>query len=77
MDDRKLGLPMVVADEMEADWKRVKVEQALVETLADYGFCSREIAVEVGDGCARVSAAEEGVVMVGTRSDAGAGASGA
>lgn len=36
----------------------LRVEAALVETLADYGFCSREISKEVSDACKQVTAAE-------------------
>ena len=36
----------------------LKVEAALVETLADYGFCSREISEEVSRACNEVTAAE-------------------
>lgn len=36
----------------------LKVEQALVETLADYAFCSKEIAAEVARGCAQVTTSE-------------------
>lgn len=36
----------------------LRMEDALVQTLADYGFCSREIAQEVTRACAQVTAAE-------------------
>lgn len=36
----------------------LRVESALVDTLADYGFCSREISLEVSAACKEVTAAE-------------------
>ena len=36
----------------------LRVEAALVETLADYGFCTREIAREVSEACSKVTASE-------------------
>jgi adenylosuccinate lyase len=36
----------------------LRVEAALVETLADYGFCKREISVEVARACKEVTTAE-------------------
>lgn len=36
----------------------LRVEAALVETLADYGFCTREISNEVTEACKKVTAAE-------------------
>ena len=36
----------------------LRIEDALVQTLADYGFCSREIAAEVTRACSEVTAAE-------------------
>jgi adenylosuccinate lyase len=36
----------------------LRIEDALVKTLADYGFCSREISDEVTRACAQVTAAE-------------------
>lgn len=36
----------------------LRIEEALVQTLADYGFCSQEIAAEVSQACKEVTAAE-------------------
>ncbi|MCI0411479.1 adenylosuccinate lyase [bacterium] len=36
----------------------LRIEAALVETLSDYGFCTREISREVSDACNHVTAAE-------------------
>ena len=36
----------------------LRVEEALVQTLADYGLCSHEIAQEVSKACASITAAE-------------------
>jgi adenylosuccinate lyase len=36
----------------------LRVEAALIQTLSDYGFCSKEISEEVTAACAKVTAAE-------------------
>ena len=36
----------------------LRMEDALVQTLADYGFCSQETAREVSVACSQVTAAE-------------------
>ena len=34
------------------------MEEALIQTLAEYGFCSSEVAQEVSKACKEITAAE-------------------